>query len=140
MNDDRVFLDSNVCLYLLGASSPKKQIAEKTLALPKTVISSQVIGENINVGLKKLRLSPEKIIAHIDFLLLNCELVGITVAFQKKAVELHTRYQISFYDGLIAAAALGSNCTTLYSEDLQHNQLIDNKLTIVNPFIQGRIV
>jgi predicted nucleic acid-binding protein len=34
------------------------------------------------------------------------------------------------------AAALEAGCTTLYSEDLQHNQKVET-LAIINPFLQG---
>jgi predicted nucleic acid-binding protein len=44
------------------------------------------------------------------------------------------RYRFSFYDSLIIATALEASCTTLYSEDMQHGQLIENKLLIINPF------
>jgi predicted nucleic acid-binding protein len=33
------------------------------------------------------------------------------------------------------AAALEVGCSTLYSEDLQNNQVIENSLTILNPFL-----
>jgi len=36
---------------------------------------------------------------------------------------------------LILASALHSGATVLFSEDLQHNQLIDGTLRIVNPFL-----
>ena len=39
------------------------------------------------------------------------------------------------YDSQIIAAALTAGCTVLYSEDMQHGQLIDGTLTIVNPFV-----
>ncbi|BAP56427.1 hypothetical protein THII_2130 [Thioploca ingrica] len=32
------------------------------------------------------------------------------------------------------AAALENNCSILYTEDLQHNQLIENHIKIINPF------
>ena len=44
------------------------------------------------------------------------------------------RYRFSFYDALIVAAALESGCTTLFSEDLQDGQVIDQTLTVRNPF------
>jgi predicted nucleic acid-binding protein len=31
--------------------------------------------------------------------------------------------------------ALENECNTLYSEDMQQNQLIDGKLKIINPFL-----
>ncbi len=42
----------------------------------------------------------------------------------------------SNWDSLIIAAALQANCYTLYSEDMQHEQIIDDTLTIVNPFLK----
>ncbi len=39
-----------------------------------------------------------------------------------------------FYDSLIVATALESECTILYSEDMQDGLLIENQLKIVNPF------
>jgi predicted nucleic acid-binding protein len=50
------------------------------------------------------------------------------------AITIAERYRFSFYDSLIIATALKANCTTLYSEDMQDGQLIENKLLIVNPF------
>ena len=50
------------------------------------------------------------------------------------AFSLRSKYSLSFWDSLIVASALENNCTTLYSEDMQHQQVIDNQLTIINPF------
>jgi len=44
------------------------------------------------------------------------------------------KWQFSFYDSLIIAAALQAKCNVLYSEDLQHNQKV-HSLTILNPFL-----
>jgi len=38
-------------------------------------------------------------------------------------------------DSLVLSAALGNGCSVLYSEDLQHNQTIENTLKILNPFV-----
>lgn len=56
-----------------------------------TVISLQVVNETINVGIKKFKLSQPRLIEHIDFLLLNCEIVSLSVGLQKKAMDLHFR-------------------------------------------------
>jgi len=40
----------------------------------------------------------------------------------------------SFYDSLIIAAALESDCKCLISEDLHHGQSVDKILVIENPF------
>jgi len=49
-------------------------------------------------------------------------------------VEIAERYRFSFYGSIIVASALICGCKTLYSEDMQHKQVIDKQLTIVNPF------
>ena len=137
MSDSPVFLDSNICLYLLSTDSAKKHTAEILLALPHTIISTQVISETINVGIKKFQLSHEQLTAHIDFLTLSCEVILVSAELQKKAMDIHFRYQLSFFDSLIIASALEANCLTLYTEDMQHKQVIENKLTLVNPFLSS---
>jgi predicted nucleic acid-binding protein len=44
------------------------------------------------------------------------------------------KYGYKIYDALVVASALEAKCTTLYSEDMQHGQLIEKQLTIRNPF------
>ena len=43
------------------------------------------------------------------------------------------KYQYSFYDSIIIAAVLSTDCRTLYSENMHDGQVIENSLTIVNP-------
>jgi predicted nucleic acid-binding protein len=38
---------------------------------------------------------------------------------------------------MIVASALLAGCKTLYSEDLQHRQVIDNQLAVINPFAKS---
>jgi predicted nucleic acid-binding protein len=49
-------------------------------------------------------------------------------------MQLSQRYQLLHWDSLIIAAALQANCAVLYSEDLQSGMVIDQRLTIINPF------
>ncbi len=53
----------------------------------------------------------------------------------RKAFELRSNYSLSFWDSLIAASALDASCETLYTEDMQHGLVINNKLSITNPFV-----
>jgi predicted nucleic acid-binding protein len=50
------------------------------------------------------------------------------------AAEIAGSTLFSIYDSLIISTALQNQCTILYTEDLQHNQIVDGKLKIVNPF------
>jgi predicted nucleic acid-binding protein len=38
-------------------------------------------------------------------------------------------------DSLIIASALENDCEQLYPEDLQHEQIIQKKIKIINPFL-----
>ncbi len=49
------------------------------------------------------------------------------------AIDLQTRYQLSFWDAMILQSALRLGCKLIWTEDLNHGQTIHN-LTIRNPF------
>jgi predicted nucleic acid-binding protein len=63
-----------------------------------------------------------------------CDTQPLTEEHDDKATEVAERYGFSLYDSVIVASALLAGCKTLYSEDLQHRQVIDKKLTVINPF------
>ena len=44
-------------------------------------------------------------------------------------------YKYSFWDCMMLASALVNNFDVIYSEDMKHNQIIEGKLKIVNPFV-----
>ena len=50
-----------------------------------------------------------------------------------EGLRLYERYQLSWYDSLIVAAALEAQCGVLYSEDMRHRQMFGD-LRIANPF------
>jgi predicted nucleic acid-binding protein len=49
-------------------------------------------------------------------------------------LDIAERYGFSFYDSLIVSAALLADCPTLYSEDMQHGQKIENRIGDCQPF------
>lgn len=53
----------------------------------------------------------------------------------KLGCEIARRYQLSVYDGMIVAAALLANSSTLYSEDMQHGLVVEKRLIIQNPYV-----
>ncbi len=52
-------------------------------------------------------------------------------------MDIKKRYRFSYWDSLIIASALENNCSILYSEDMQHSQVIEDNLKIINPFEMG---
>ena len=55
----------------------------------------------------------------------------------RTASRIRTAHQFSFWDSLIVAAALEGECSILYSEDMQHQQVVDGRLTILNPLLDA---
>lgn len=131
--NDKPFVDSNIWIYLFGENQSKKEISLKLLD-QDLVISTQVITENINVCFRKLKLLSEVVESHTKNLIQNCQVVLIVPETIELALSVSKRYQYSFYDSLIIAAALENNCPILYSEDMQHGQEIEDRLKILNPF------
>lgn len=59
---------------------------------------------------------------------------SLTHQTYEKAFEIRQKYNISYWDSLVISSALESDCSVIYSEDMQNDLLIDNKLRILNPF------
>lgn len=129
------FADSNILLYLFSRDTVKKEAALRIFN-EHPVITIQVIGENMNICLRKFKFTSEKALNHAQQLQKNCDARAINTATIESALQLLKRYKYSFWDSLIIASALEANCSILYSEDMQHKQVIENKLTILNPFLQ----
>jgi predicted nucleic acid-binding protein len=136
MNEAEVFFDTNVVLHLLSADAVKADRAEELLATGG-MISVQVLNEFASVASRKLRLSWPEIRDVLAPIRVICPVVPLSVDTHDRALLLVERYGLSLYDALIVAAALLAGCKTLYSEDMQHGQVIERQLTISNPFTAG---
>lgn len=134
--DEINFVDSNIWLYaLMGRQDPEKyKIAEPLTQPPNIVVSVQVINEVCANLVKKAFFSETQIQQTIASFYLDCDVVGFDEALFIKASDIRQNYQLSYWDGLIVAAALFSNATMLYTEDMHDGLVIENKLRIVNPF------
>ncbi|MFW5810236.1 MAG: PIN domain-containing protein [Thermodesulfobacteriota bacterium] len=135
---DKFFLDTNILIYLYSQDELAKQaIAADLISNLENifVISTQVIGEFANTLYSKFGCDIPSIRVAIDDFRGQFELVPIEFCTIDKAMYLIERYRFSYWDSMIIASALENECTVLYSEDLQHFQKIEEKLTIVNPFL-----
>jgi predicted nucleic acid-binding protein len=130
-----IFLDSNICVYWFDKSEPTKQDKALLLLKQKPFISSQVVIETYNACLRKVKLPAAVCDENTLVLCEATRLVSIDSSVFFTATTFKTKYQFSFLDSVIVAAAYHAGCTTLYSEDMQHGQLIEGKLKIVNPFV-----
>jgi predicted nucleic acid-binding protein len=133
---DRLFVDSNIIIYAhTDLDLPKQQVAQQLIATQNSVVSTQVLQETANILFKKFGFPWSDIQIALTEIIANNELHINTDFTIASACRLAERYGLSFYDSLIIAAALETNCVTLCSEDMQHGQIIEHTLTIQNPFL-----
>ena len=138
MQDERIiFLDSNIVIYACRNDEKNKQQKAKQLFAEKNVvISTQVLQETANTLYRKFKTDLHTIGSLLKECVRNVTTLHInTQETVIKACAIAERYQYSFYDSLIIAAALEAGCQILYSEDMHHNMMIEGQLTILNPFI-----
>jgi predicted nucleic acid-binding protein len=128
------FFDTSVLLYLLSTDAAKADRVEELLAARGT-ISVQVLNEFAAVSLRKLRMPLPEVKEILDTVRAVCDVVPLTVETHDRALAIVARYGFSLYDSLLIAAALIAGSKRLYSEDLQHGQVIDRQLRVVNPFV-----
>ena len=136
----RVFIDTNLWVYPLDQREPqKRQHVERWLSdvvdKHDVVISTQVLIELRSVVSRKLQpplgptqthdllesLSGFEVMMTDDNLVLDADRLAITE-------------HLSWFDALIAEAALRSRCSVLYSEDFGHGRTIQG-VRVINPLL-----
>jgi predicted nucleic acid-binding protein len=133
-----VFVDSNVFLYALdNADTEKQQAALKwRAALWKSRrgrVSFQVLGEFYVNAIRILPTARDEARAEVRDLLAWRPVVT-DVKLLEQGWKIQDRYQFSYWDALIVAAAKTSSCGYLLTEDLQAGQNVDG-VEVVNPFL-----
>ena len=138
-----VFLDTNIFVYAFLASEPRKrakavQLIEACLGSAQGCVSYQVIQEFANVARKKFitRLGADDCKTFIDAAMQPMNRVASSTQLVHEALNLQDELKYSFYDCVMLAAALQAGAATLYTEDLQHWQLVRGTLRIANPFLE----
>ncbi len=138
---DKVFIDTNILVYLFDKSEKEKQTRVKKLIsdlLPQTrmFVSVQVINEFISVPGKKMAnpVFPAQQMEIIEFINDIFIITSLNVVTTLNALEISQKYKLSFGDSLIISSALENKCSILYSEDMQSGFSIFDKIKILNPF------
>ncbi len=127
------FFDTNVVIYIASGDPAKADRAEKLLG-EGGAISVQVLNETANVARRKMHMSWRETHAFLSMLRGLLAVHPITTETHVGGLALAERHNLSIYDGMIAASALHADCDTLWSEDMQHGMLIDDRLRVANPF------
>lgn len=139
---ESAFFDTNVLVYMHDRRLPEKravarELFERYFSQRKGILSTQVIQEFfVSITGKAARLPvPQAKELVTDYLRLN--VVVVRPAHILDAIDLQTRFQISFWDGLILAAAKLAGASILFSEDFSHGRIYDG-IRVENPFRSTR--
>jgi predicted nucleic acid-binding protein len=136
---DKVFLDTNVIVYLFDRDAPAKQDRARQVfegeRRARLVISTQVLQEFYVTVTRKLGKplaeaeaeAAARELSALDVVDLDCQMVLRSIA----GARVH---KMSLWDALIIEAAQARGCTTLLSEDLQHGRSYGH-LKVENPFL-----
>jgi predicted nucleic acid-binding protein len=131
------FLDTNVLIYAASGriDAPEKHSTAQGLLTTSFGVSGQVLAEfYVNVtqrGMQPMSSAEAKEwVRHLSRK--PCQIVDS--ALVQSAIEVSERFQTSYWDAAIIAAAQRLGAKTLYSEDLNHGQAYGS-VTVVNPFL-----
>jgi len=133
MSEAEHFIDTNVLLYLLSGDARKADRAEEVLQDGGT-ISVQVLNEFASVASRKLKMSIAEIREVLETIRAVCKVSPLTEESHVLGLRISEQYRLSIYDAMIASAAFISGCSVLWSEDMQHGLVVDQRLVIQNPF------
>ena len=126
------FVDTNIVIYAFESGNKSESALA---ALNGATISVQVLNEFAAVCLRKLRYDrPTLDLLVSGIRALVDPIVPVTEEIHDLAREIVFQYKLGFYDSALIAAALLADCDTFYSEDMHDGLVIEDRLTIVNPF------
>ncbi len=132
---DKVFIDTNILVYFATDKTEKREIIVNKLdECEYSFISIQVLNEFNNTCFKKSLLKLDEIEFAVKEYTSMFNVAILNIDSIINALRIKQKYSFSYYDSLIISTALQNDCKVLYSEDMQHLQRIDDKLTIINPF------
>jgi predicted nucleic acid-binding protein len=145
MSDEQrvVLVDSNVWLYifLTGQDNKKAELATQLVAkfANRMVVSTQVINETVRTIRYNNVMSEPRIRDLTNSFHQDYDVVQMNHAIQIRASHLRENYSFSYWDSLIVSAALEVNAETLFSEDMHNELIVENQLTIFNPFTSNQL-
>lgn len=138
----KIMLDTNLWVYLYAQNVPAKQVKLKALVtenFESIILSTQILGELYHVLTRK-KLAEKAVAKEIIIeMVTTFPVLEIDTAKVVLALEIHDRYGYSYWDSLIIAAASLGDCTIIFSEDMHHQQVIENKVRILNPLLDTQL-
>ncbi len=133
----RTFVDTNVIVYAVDAADPGKRTIARRLLEDRgadLVISAQVLSEFYVVATRRLAtpMSERDAATAVDELS-KLPIVVTDARLVRDGIAISRDTQVSFWGGLVVAAARAAGCETLVTEDLAAGSTIAG-VRIEDPF------
>lgn len=136
---NKIIVDTNLWIYLYANNPLPKYLRIQQIILAdfsSIFLTNQILGELYHVLTRKKFKSKSEAKAIVIQMMTSFAVLDIDSVVLLKALDINEMYNYSYWDSLLIATALLNDCSILYSEDMQHNQLIENKTRIINPFLE----
>ena len=132
------FVDTNVLIYAVSVDpqeASKRLVAMELLDEGNLAVSVQVLQEFYSQVTRVTRPMPMTPQDALKFLepILDFQIHPVTLEIFQSAIAISQRFQLSYWDGAILAAARALGCDAVYSEDMSSEQDYDG-LRVINPF------
>lgn len=128
------FVDTNILVYLASGDARKAALVEGLVAEGCTV-SVQVLNEFTSIARRMMGFVWSEVREFLSIIRSLTAVVASGLDVHEEGLRLGERYRLSVYDGMIVGAALLAGCETLWSQGMQDGLVIDDRLTIRNPFL-----
>lgn len=136
------FVDTSIHVYSQDATAGDKHAAACALVArifeERTGVTSiQVLCElyAVTTGKTRHRLTPANALHAVENIA-QWRVHEPNVATVRRAIDRSIRHTMSFWDAMVVESAIATDCSVLWTEDLQHNAVYDG-VRIRNPFIKG---
>ncbi len=131
-------VDTNVLIYAAGRAkveSDRRRRARQLLTEPDLAVPVQVLQEFYHQATRPTRPGRLTHSQAVRFLepILRFPIQAMTLEVFSSAIAISQRFQLSYWDGAILAAARAAGCDAVYSEDFNSEQDYDG-LRVINPF------
>ena len=128
------FLDSNVLVYAYTKDDRRQRATD--LIAEGGVISVQSLAEFIHVARRRLKIDGGALVDAVQVLTKRLDIGGsVTLEILNRGLAIAQRYKLSIHDSTLIAVALDAGCDQFLSEDMHHGLVIEDRLTVRNPFL-----
>ena len=138
--NNRIFIDTNILVYAYDNTNDIKHKRAKSILFSQDnekydyYISTQILNEFYSVIARK-KVKHSIIVKYLIEIIDNTHVVPLLLENTMIALNIKDKYRFAWYDSIVLATAVQNRCNILYSEDFQHNQIIEGVVKIINPLI-----